>query len=78
MIEFLTFLGVWILVIGRIIDWFSGETGKGKISLQIHHEFSEAFRSWAKTAEDKKASPSMSPSGPVNRTNAELLDDHRG
>ena len=54
MIEFLTFVGVWILVIGRIGDWFRGETGEGKISLQIHHEFSEAFRAWAKTAEETK------------------------
>jgi hypothetical protein len=54
MLEVATFLGVWILVFIHIIGWFRGGTAEGKISLQIHHEFSEAFRAWAKSADGKK------------------------
>jgi hypothetical protein len=54
MIEFLTFLGVWILVLCQCINWFRGENAEGKISLLIHHEFSEAFRAWAKSAQNAK------------------------
>jgi hypothetical protein len=52
MLEIATFLGVWILVFIHIISWFRGENAEGKINLQIHHEFSEAFAAWA--SEDAK------------------------
>jgi len=55
MLAILTFLGVWILVFIHIITWFRGETSEGRISLQIHHEFSDAFKALAKTAEETKA-----------------------